>query len=87
MYKTETDNILKDGQLKAVRLFWTRVGESPGTGVWIGSACLREGQGWWFNPRVSGHRPSRRHWPTWEECLPRWTGGLDSTTSYGVYSK
>ena len=71
--------------LKAVRVFWSKPGEKPGTGFFIGSCCLAE-EGWWFNPNVASHKRSRRYWPTWEACLPRWTGGLDSTTSYGVYS-
>lgn len=41
----------------------------------------RHPDGWRFLPMVSGRRPSRRSFPTWEKALPRWTGGLDSTES------
>jgi len=33
--------------------------------------------GWRFLPNVSGHSISRKFWPTWEACLPRWVGYPD----------
>ena len=75
-------------QLRKVKLFWSRGGEKPGTGFCVGTASFKEecdGFGWRFYPNVSGHNSSRKLWPTWEKCIPRWTGGLDDTTSTGFY--
>lgn len=50
-------------------------------GALLGYAIQSE-EGWRFNPKVFGRKPSRRRdWPTFEACLPRWTGGLSRTTS------
>jgi hypothetical protein len=43
----------------------------------VGVATYFAGQGWRFNPRVSGRKPSRRFYLTWEECVPRWVGYPD----------
>jgi hypothetical protein len=32
------------------------------------------GGGWVFFPEVFGRHPSRKFYPTWEECLPAWVG-------------
>jgi len=37
--------------------------------------------GWHFQPWVGSHKPSRVGRKTWEEAIPRWTGGLDRTES------
>jgi hypothetical protein len=40
----------------------------------LGRANYHDGKGWKFMPNVSGRDPSRRFWPTWEACLPKWVG-------------
>jgi hypothetical protein len=75
-------------EVPAIHLYWTPIGQKPGTGTHLGVARYTQNSGWMFHPdpEIRGnHRPSRRYWPTWEECLPRWTGGLDATTSKPVY--
>jgi hypothetical protein len=37
--------------------------------------------GWHFMPFVASHKASRVGKPTWQQALPRWTGGLDRTES------
>lgn len=37
--------------------------------------------GWQFYPLVSGRKPSRKHHPTFEACMPRWTGYPDGCIS------
>jgi hypothetical protein len=39
----------------------------------IGRAC-RDLHGWRFYPVTTAHGPSRKHWESWEACLPRWVG-------------
>jgi hypothetical protein len=75
-------------EVPAIHLYWTPIGQKPGTGTHLGVARYTQNSGWMFHPdpEIRGnHRPSRRYWPSWEECLPRWTGGLDATTSKPVY--
>lgn len=50
-------------------------------GVILGRCVYGPCDGWRFIPNVFGRKPSKKYWPTWEECLPRWTGGLDGTSS------
>lgn len=37
-------------------------------------ACVfyQYSNGWRFLPHVTSHRGSRKHWPTWESCIPAW---------------
>jgi hypothetical protein len=65
-------------QPQVIRVWRSMIGNPR---VAIIGHCRRYADGWRFYPNVASHRPSRRYWPTWEECLPRWTGGLDSTSS------
>jgi hypothetical protein len=53
--------------------FFRRV---PGSGqvLILGGASLTRDLGWRFIPSVSSRQPSRRFYPTWEACLPRWVG-------------
>lgn len=37
--------------------------------------------GWHFMPFVSSRKAGRVGKPTWQQALPRWTGGLDRTES------
>jgi hypothetical protein len=37
--------------------------------------------GWWFNPQVAGRKPSRKHHPTFDAAIPRWTGHPNGTRS------
>ena len=43
----------------------------------LGGAMLVRDAGWRFIPNVSSRKPSRRFYPTWEACLPRWIGYPD----------
>jgi hypothetical protein len=36
--------------------------------------CQRLASGWKFFPKTTAHAPSRKTWPTWEACIPRWVG-------------
>lgn len=37
---------------------------------------------WVFQPSLeSSHKPTGKRFPTFEACLPRWTGGLSGTRS------
>jgi len=42
----------------------------------LGNA-IKQTAGWRFIPTVSGRSTSRKAWPTWEACLPRWVGYPD----------
>jgi hypothetical protein len=42
---------------------------------------VRKADGWHFHPMIVGRQHSRRGKPTWEDAIPRWTGGLDRTES------
>jgi hypothetical protein len=66
--------------MRTIKFYWTQAGQKPGTGTLLGSA-KQYPEGWKFHPVLPGKRDSRRFWPTWDACLPRWTGGLDATTS------
>ena len=39
----------------------------------LGSAS-RNHEGWKFIPAVCGRKASRKRWPTFESCLPKWVG-------------
>ncbi len=43
--------------------------------------CQERHDGWRFYPNVASHKNSRKAWPTWEKCIPRWTGHPDGTIS------
>jgi len=47
-----------------------RSGQGARVGV-LGTVS-KHTDGWRFTPNVSGRKPSRRGWSTWEECLPSW---------------
>ena len=38
--------------------------------------AYRNAHGWRFIPRVCGRSPSRKHYETADECLPRWAKKL-----------
>ena len=38
----------------------------------IGHVCKRADGTFWFNPRLSGHKPSRKRWDNRQECIPKW---------------
>lgn len=42
-----------------------------GACVLLGYICERNG-GYWFNPRISHRRPSRKLYDTELQCVPRW---------------
>lgn len=34
--------------------------------------CIQKSQGWKFQPHTDVHSPSRKHWPSANDCIPRW---------------
>ena len=62
---------------QVIRVFRQLQGASLGV---LGDA-VRCPDGWHFIPNVSGRRPSRKGWATWEACLPRWVGYPDRCTT------
>lgn len=46
----------------------------------LGQLVLKA-DGWHFHSMVGGRQHSRKGKPTWEEAIPRWTGGLNRTES------
>jgi hypothetical protein len=67
-----------------IALYWDHRTLEPQ--VRLGVCEFTPRKGWRFIPEAhflaQGHRPSRKHWNTWEECLPAWTGGLNGTVSH-----
>jgi hypothetical protein len=61
-------------RVKVVKLYRVRDGRRIGL---VGNAVRKE-TGWRFIPLVSGHTTSRRAWPTWEACVPRWVGHVEA---------
>ena len=43
--------------------------------------CREYHDGWRFFPNMDSHKPSRISHPTWEKCIPRWTGHPNATIS------
>jgi hypothetical protein len=62
-----------------VDFYWRLAGSEDRYLVGVATYVAGEGwnQGWCFFPRVSGRKPSRRFYLTWEECVPRWVGYPD----------
>ena len=46
--------------------------EINGHDMVIGHVCRFPDGTFWFNPRLSGHRPSRKKWENRQDCIPRW---------------
>ena len=53
---------------KVIRVYRSGQGERVGV---LGTASKKV-DGWRFTPSVSGRKPSRNAWPTWEASLPAW---------------
>ena len=41
-------------------------------GLLIGRCVGDDEKGWRFLPQTTSHKPSRRAWPTANECIPGW---------------
>lgn len=64
--------------LKSYDLIRTR---ADGTdGLSLGRAVQTE-QGWRFFPNTTAHKASRKFHPTFDACIPRWTGHPNATRS------
>ena len=64
--------------MKTIRFYRALAGDERGP--YLGAAVLKP-RGWRFIPGVSGRKTSRRVWPTWEACVPRWVGYPDKCMS------
>ncbi len=63
--------------MKRITLYQDRQGDK---GLIIGF-CQESHDGWRFFPTTCAHKPSRRAWPTWEKCIPRWVNHPNGTIS------
>lgn len=48
---------------------------------------IQRPEGWRFIPNTCAHGPSRKPHPTFDACIPRWTGHPDRTRSVLVTKK
>lgn len=56
---------------------------ADGSRFFLGAA-VHKATGWRFIPNVASHKSSRKDWPTWEQCVPRWVGYPDHCESEAV---
>ncbi len=63
--------------MNRITIYQDRQGGKGVTLGWCNECC----DGWRFYPATCAHKPSRKAWPTWEKCIPRWTGHPNRTIS------
>ena len=52
------------------------VKEINGTDCVIGFVCQHPNGGFWFNPTMTNHRPSRKQWDRATDAIPRWANNM-----------